>query len=137
MQRKYRSISSPCPCWTHCGACRTSAPIVRAYHEFLLLSSQKPLISFFPLNWFWWPGSSSLKSQDLAMGFALLLESYIVVDCRCCCVAVAVAVFRRLKHSRTVEGLAVRWKRKERLSTKMHLWHLLLVNRYCSDKSLV
>ena len=47
MQRKYCSISSPCPCWTHCGACRTAAPIVRVYHEFFLLSSQKPLI-FFP-----------------------------------------------------------------------------------------
>ena len=31
-----------------------------------------------------------------------------------------------------VEGLALWWKRTERLSTKLHLWHLWLVNQYCS-----
>ena len=48
MEWKYHSTSSPSPCWTHCGACLTTASIAGAYYEFLRLSSCKFFISFLP-----------------------------------------------------------------------------------------
>jgi len=77
MQWKYHSTSSPSPCWKHCGGCLSTASIPGAYYMFLLLSSRKFLISFFPrthfgaLGWATWSPRTSRWGSHYFWRFAM------------------------------------------------------------------